>query len=304
MGVITTSSFARMMFPGINKIYGNAYNKHKPEWPQVFEKSKATNAAFEEEVGVTSFGLAQVKTEGGGITYDDMSQAFTQRYTHITYGLGFIITRETYEDNQYAALGLRKATALAFSMQQTREIVCYNILNRAFSNSYTYADGKELCATDHPNKSGGTWSNELATASDISESAIEQACIDINDFTNDRGLIINIQPQKLIIPVELETEAVRLLYSELRPGSAENDINANKYLGRFPEGYFVSHYLTDPDAWFIQTNCPDGLKYKERRADAFDTDNDFDTENAKFKATTRYSVGVTDPRCVFGSPGA
>jgi len=302
MAIMTTASFAKALWPGVRKWYGMAYNEYKPQWPAIFKKYNSTKA-FEEEVGVTGFGLAQVKTEGGSITYDDMEQGFTTRYTHVTYGIGFIVTREMFDDNQYAEIGLRRATALAYSMRQTKEIVCANVLNRAFSNSYTGTGSKELCATDHPYKSGGTWANEPTVAADLSEAALEQACIDIADFRNDRGLLIKVLPTKLIIPPALEFEAARILKSIQQPGNANNDINAIRVLGKIREGYVVNNYLTDSDAWFLLTDIPDGLKLFERRADAFATDNDFDTENAKFKATMRFSVGWTDPRGIYGTPG-
>lgn len=306
MGIITTSNFAKDLVPGVKTWFGQKYKEYPIEYLDIFEKTNSTRA-FEEEMGVTGFGLAVVKTEGGGVAYDDQEQGYVSRYTHVTYGLGFIITREMYEDGIAVTVALRRANALAFSIRQTKEIIGANVLNRAFNANYTMgsnSDGKELCATDHPNKSGGTWSNELATPADLSEAALEQACIDIAAFTTDRGLKIAIMPQKLIIPTSLEFDAMRILESVGQSGTANNDINALKASKKFPKGISVNHYLTDADAWFIQTNCPDGLKYMERRADAFGTENDFDTENAKFKATFRGSFGWSDPRGIFGSPGA
>jgi hypothetical protein len=306
MGVITTSNFAKDLVPGVKTWFGTKYKEYPIEYMDVFEKTGSTRA-YEEEVGVTGFGLAAAKTEGTGIAYDEAEQGFVNRYTHVTYGLGFIITREMYEDGIAVTVALRRASALAFSIRQTKEIVAANVLNRAFNSSYTMgtaSDGKELCATDHPNKSGGTWRNELSTAADLSEAALEQACIDIADFTTDRGLKIAIMPRKLVIPSELEFDAFRILESIGQSGTANNDINALRASKKFPEGVKVNHYLTDADAWFICTNCPDGLKYMNRRSDAFGTENDFDTENAKFKATFRCSFGWSDARGIFGSPGA
>ena len=306
MGVITTSNFAKDLVPGVKTWFGQKYKEYPIEYLDIFEKMNS-GRAFEEEAGVTGFGLAAVKTEGAGIAYDEQSQGFVSRYTHITYGLGFIITREMYEDGIAVTVALRRANALAFSIRQTKEIIGANILNRAFNSSYTMgtnSDGKELCATDHPNMNGGTWRNELSTAADLSEAALEQACIDIAGFTTDRGLKIAIMPQALIIPSTLEFDAFRILESIGRTGTSNNDINAIKASNKFPGGVKVNHYLTDTDAWFIKTNCPDGLKYMERRPDAFGTENDFDTENAKFKATFRGSFGWSDPRGIFGSPGA
>lgn len=306
MGVITSSNFAKDLVPGVKTWFGQKYKEYPIEYLDIFEKVNSTRA-FEEEAGVTGFGLAAVKTEGSGIAYDSQEQGFISRYVHITYGLGFMITREMYEDGIAVTVALRRANALAFSIRQTKEIIGANVLNRAFNSSYTMgtnSDGVELCSDAHPNKSGGTWANELATAADLSEAALEQACIDIAGFTTDRGLTIAIMPEKLIIPSELEFDAFRILESIGQSGTANNDINALRASKKFPKGVKVNHYLTDADAWFIQTNCPDGMKYMERRADSFGTEQDFDTENAKFKATFRGSFGWSDPRGIFGSPGA
>ena len=306
MGIITTSNFAKDLIPGVKTWFGMKYKEYPIEYKDIFEIGKSTRA-YEEEAGVTGFGLAAVKTEGAGIAYDSQEQGFVNRYTHITYGLGFIITREMYEDGIAVTISLRRANALAFSIRQTKEIIGANVLNRAFTAAYTMganSDGKELCATDHPNKSGGTWSNELTVAADLSEAALEQACIDISNFTTDRGLTIAIMPQQLIIPADLESDAFRILESIGQSGTANNDTNALRASKKFPKGIAVNHYLTDTNNWFIRTNCPDGLKYMERRADAFGSENDFDTENAKFKATFRGSFGWSDARTIFGSAPA
>lgn len=303
MSSITTGSFAKALWPGVNAWYGMAYKDYPVEWEKLFDKF-TSRKNFEEDVGTSGLGLARVKNEGDSIQYDEMKQAFITRYQHVVYGLGFIVTREAFEDDLYDVVGQKKAKALARSMRQTKETVAANVYNRAFSNSYTGGDGKELLATDHPNFAGGTWANELSTAADLSEAALEQACIDIAGWTDDRGLKIAYMPKTLILPKELEFEAARILKNVDRPGTAERDINALVKLSKFPGGMLVNHYLTDTDAWFIRTDCPDGMKYFERRADEFGMDNDFDTENAKFKATARYSFGWTDPRGLFGSPGA
>lgn len=302
MSVINSGSFAKALWPGINAWYGKAYNEYKVEWDKLFTKH-TSRRAFEEDVGTSGFGLAVVKPEGSSIQYDSERQAFINRYQHVTYGLGFVITREIMEDDQYDIVGQRKAQGLAFSMRQTKEIVAANVYNRAFNSSYTGGDGKEMCATDHPLFAGGTWANELSTATDLSEAALEQAHIDIAGFTNDRGLLISVRPTTLIIPRQLMFDAKRITAPTGRPGTDTNDVNAMKAMGLVPE-VVVNHYLTDPDAWFLRTDAPHGLKYFERRGDAFDMDNDFDTENAKYKATARYSFGWTDPRGIFGSPGA
>jgi hypothetical protein len=300
---INTNSFAKALWPGVNAWYGKAYNEYPVEWDKLFDKN-TSRRAWEEDVGVTSFGLAIEKPEGMPISFDTERQGFTTRYRHVVYALGFVITREIMEDDLYDVVGQRRAQGLAFSMRQTKEIVGANVYNRAFNSAYVGGDGKELLATDHPNVAGGTWANELVTASDLSEASLEQACIDIALLKNDRGLQISLVPEKLIIPVQLEFEAHRILKAQGRVGTDLNDPNALKEMGKFRGGVIVNHYLTDQDAWFIRTNAPHSMKYFERRGDEFGTDNDFDTENAKFKATARYSFGWTDPRGLFGSPGA
>ena len=300
---ITTSNFAKLLWPGINSIYGKSYAEHSTEYTDLFDTHKS-NKAYEEDLGVTSFGLASRKTEGNGIAYDEENQAFLTRYQHIVYGLGFIITREMVEDDQYGVVGDRRSRALAFSMRQTKEIVGANVYNRAFNSDYTGGDGVEMLSSAHVNHSGGTWSNELATPADLSEASLEQACIDIMKFTNDRGLKISVMPQSLIVPSDLVFEAERILQTPYRVGTGDNDINALKQMGKFPGGVKVNHYLTDTNAWFLRTNVQDGLKCFDRRAMSFAIDNDFDTENAKFKATERYAFGWTDPRAIFGSEGA
>lgn len=302
MSIINSGSFAKALWPGINAWYGKSYSEYPVEYTELFDTFKS-DKQFEEDVGITSFGLAVQKPEGDPITYDSERQSFITRYVHTVFALGFIITREIMEDDQYEVVGQRKAQGLAFSMRQTKEVNGANIYNRAFNASYTYGDGVSMINTAHPNFAGGTWSNQIATAADLSEAALEQATIDIAGFTNDRGLLISVRPKSLIIPRQLPFEAKRILYSDGRVGTNNNDLNALKDMALIPK-VVTNHYLTDTDAWFIRTDVPNGLKYFERRADQFATDNDFDTENAKFKATSRYSFGITDPRAVYGSPGA
>jgi hypothetical protein len=301
-GVITSSSFAKLLWPGLNSIYGKEYGDYPVEWDKLFEKN-TSDRAYEEDLGLSSFGLASVKNEGAPITYDTERQGFTSRYNHVVYALGFIITREIYEDDQYGKVGAQKAKALARSMRQTKEIVGANIYNRAFNSSYTGGDGQALISASHPNVAGGTFSNQIGTAADLSEAALEQAVIDIAGFRDDRGLLIAAKPEKLVIPYQLQFEAKRILGSDGRVGTDLNDPNVLKDMGIF-SNVVTNHYLTDSDAWFILTNVKDGLKYFERRADQFEMDNDFDTENAKFKATARYSFGWSDPRAIYGSAGA
>jgi hypothetical protein len=308
-GILTTSSFAKALFPGVNKWYGEAYNEFAVEYDKLFDKF-TTRRAWEEDVGTSGFGLAVAKAEGAGVTYDTSRQGFTSRYNPVVYALGFIVTREAFDDDMYDVVGRQKARALAMSMRQTKEIVAANVYNRAFNTSYVGGDSATLIAsaggggsTSHPNVAGGTWTNGPSVAADISEAALEQAVIDIESFTNDRGLKIKVMPKRLIIPKELKFEVKRILDTDLRVGTANNDTNVLKDMGLFRD-VVVNHYLTDTDAWFIRTDVQDGMKYFERDGDEFTTDDDFDTENAKFKARARYAVGWTDARGIWGSPGA
>jgi hypothetical protein len=308
MSEITTSSFAKALWPGVNKWYGDAYNEFSPQWGSLFEKH-TSRRAWEEDVGVSMFGLPSIKAEGAGIVYDSSRQGFTSRYNHVVYALGFIVTREAVDDDLYDIVGKQKAKSLAFSMRQNKEIVAANVYNRAFNTSYVGGDGATLIASaggggssSHPNVAGGTWTNGVAVATDLSEAALEQAAIDIRGFTNDRGLKVQAKPTKLIIPKELMFEATRILKTEGQVYSADNTLNAIKTMGIIPE-IIVNDYLTDTDAWFIRTNVQDGLKYFERDADSFGMDEDWDTENAKYKARSRFSFGWTDPRAIYGSPG-
>jgi len=302
MSVINTGSFAKALWPGVNAWYGKAYDEYPVEYKDLFE-THSSSRAWEEDVGTSGFGLAVQKGEGAPISYDSERQGFITRYQHAVFALGFVITREMMEDDQYDIVGKRKAEGLAFSMRQTKELIGANVYNRAFSGSYLGGDGVSLISNAHPNIKGGTWSNQIATASDLSEAALEQACIDIAGYTNDAGLLIAVRPETLIIPRQLIFEAKRILGTEGRVGTDLNDLNALKTLGVVPK-VVTNHYLTDTDAWFIRTNVKHGMKYFERRGDAFEMDNDFDTENAKFKATARYSFGWTDPRGLYGSAGA
>jgi hypothetical protein len=298
---INTGSFGKALWPGINTWYGKAYNEFEVEWSKLFT-TRSSRKNFEEDVSISSFGMALQKPEGSPVSYDSEQQGFIDRYVHVVYALGFIITREMYEDDLYDVAGERKAKGLAFSMRQTKEVVAANILNRAFNTSYTYGDGKALLVSDHPNIAGGTYSNILATAADLSESALEQACIDIGKYTNDRGLRIAVKPMKLVVPVDLDFDANKIMKTEYEVGTQNNTVNLVR--SRFPGGVIVNHYLTDTDAWFILTNVPNGLTHFERRADDFKQDEDFDTDNAKYKATARYSFGCSDKRSVYGTPGA
>lgn len=305
---INTGSFAKALWPGVNGWYGAEYNQYQTEYTDLFEVRKSRKA-FEEIVGGSYFGLAPVKSEGAPVSFDSARQGFTNRFNHVAYGMGFIVTREIYEDDQYDIVGKMKAESLAFSMRQTKEIVAANVYNRAFSTSYLGGDGSSLIASaggggsaSHPNVYGGSFTNGPSVAADLSEAALEQAYIDIAGFTNDRGLLIKVLPKKLVIPRQLAFEAKRILGSDGRVATNNNDLNAIKTMGVIPE-FVINHFLTDTDAWFLKTDTKDGMIMFERRGDEFDMDEDFDTENAKYKATSRYSVGWADPRGLYGSPG-
>lgn len=302
MSVQVTGNWGALLWPGLNAIYGAEYGEFEVFCDKLFETSNSRKA-FEEDIGTVHYGLARVKNEGSAVQYDTARQGFKSRYQHVEYALGFIISKIVMEDDLYDVVGPDRAQGLAFSMRQTKEVVAHNVYNRAFNSSYTGGDGVELLATNHPNVSGGTWANELAVAADLSESSLEQACIDLKKFTNDKGLRIAVQPTSLIIPVDEEFNAIRILKSAQRPGTADNDINALNMMGKF-KTIIASPYLTDTDAWFIRTNVKKSLRHFERRPDAFTQDNDFDTDNAKYKATARYSFGWSDPKGLFGSPGA
>ncbi len=309
---ITSTSFAKALWPGVNSWYGKEYAEFPVEYTGLFD-SFGSQRAYEEDVGVTSFGLAQVKPEGQAIAYDEESQAYVTRYTHVVYGLGFVITREIYEDDLYDIVGQRRARGLAFSMRQTKETVAANVYNRAFDANYVGGDGVSMCNVAHPNFAGGTQSNRAATDAEFSEAALESAMIQMSKWTDDRGLKINIQPQSMVIPVDQQFTAQRVLGSPyqtgISPGNTSggglHEISAIYTMGALPGGFSVNHYLTDPDAWFLRSNMTkDGLKHFERRAQEFGIDNDFETENAKYKATERYSFGWTDWRAIFGNAGA
>lgn len=243
-GVINSGSFAKLLWPGLNSIWGKAYNDYPVEWDKLFEKN-TSDRAYEEDLSLSSFGLAGVKNEGAPIMYDTERQGFTSRYNHVVYALGFIVTREIFEDDQYGKVGAQKAKALARSMRHTKETIGANVYNRAFSGSYTGGDGVSLINSAHPNVSGGTFSNQIATAADLSEAALEQAVIDIAGFRDDRGLLIAAKPDKLVIPYQQQFEAKRILGANGRVGTDLNDPNVIKDLGIF-SNVVTNHYLTDP----------------------------------------------------------
>jgi hypothetical protein len=300
MTVISTGNIAKLLWPGLNAIWGTNYDEHPAEWSDLVD-TFTSEMAYEEDQMLTGFGLAPIKPQGEATTYDTMGQGPTSRYTHVAYSLGFIITHEALVDNQYEKIGTQRTSSLAFSMRQTKENVVANLYNRAFNSSYTGADGVSLLNTAHPS-TAGNYSNTLAVAADMSQASLEDMITQIMNATNDRGLKIALNPQTLIVPTALWADAKRLTQSTGEPGTANNDVNTIK--GMFPGGVKVNHYLTDTDAFFIRTNAPNGLKLFQREAATFAQDGDFDTDNLKYKSYERYSTGWTDPRALYGSPGA
>ena len=298
---ITTGSHPKSLWPGVKAFFGKTYKEKPMVCDQVFSKM-TSDKAYEEVVEETGFGLAPQKAEGASVSYDTDAQGYTTRFTNVTYGLGAIITREAIEDNQYESVASRKAAKLARSMRQTKENVHANVLNRAFTAAYAGGDGKELLATDHPSLVGNQ-SNELGVSADLSEASLEDLLILIRQATDSRGLRIQLEGQKLIVPPALSFEATRIVSSVNQSGTANNDINAMRALGLLPGGVVIWDYLSDTDAFFVTTDAPEGLLSFQRRALALSQDNDFDTENARMKATERYSVGWGDWRGVYGSPG-
>jgi len=300
---ISRSQLVKELEPGLNALFGLEYSRYENEHAEIFI-TETSDRAFEEEVMLTGFNGAEVKQEGAPVVFDQASEAYTSRYTHETIALAFAITEEAIEDNLYDRLASRYTRALARSMANTKQVKAAAVLNNAFNSSFTGGDGKELIATDHPLANGGTFSNELATAADLNETSLEQSLIDIAAFVDERGLRIAIQGRKLIIPKELQFTAERLMKTPLRVGTADNDINAIKNMGMIPEGYRVNHFLTDTDAFFIMTDAPNGLKHFVRSPIKTAIEGDFDTGNVRFKARERYVFGFSDPRGIFGSPGA
>lgn len=300
MGTVTRSTFPALLWPGIQAIFGTKYEKLDKEYSRIFEVRKS-NKAYEKVAEATGLGLAAVKPEGGSITYDSPSPGATSVFTHVTYGLGYIITREAEEDNQYQEIAENNAASLPWSMLATKETVHANVLNRAFNSSYVGGDGQPLASDSHPT-AGANFDN-LLTAADLSEASLEDALTAIAQAKNSAGLPIALRAVRLIVGPGQIFNATRLLESDGRAGTANNDVNAIKTLGLVPE-IVINHYLDDADAWFLQTNAPNGLISYQRRKLELQDDSDFDTENHKHKATERYSAGWGDPRAIFGNPGA
>ena len=299
---ISRAQLLKELLPGLNALFGMEYAKYGEEHKEIFE-SETSDRSFEEETKLSGFSAAPVKGEGAAIEYDNAQEAFTARYTHETVAMGFSITEEAIEDNLYDSLSSRYTKALARAMAYTKQVKAATILNGAFSGT-TYGDGKALCVTDHPLVGGGTNSNRPTVAADLNETSLEAAVIQLAGWTDERGLLIAAKPRKLVIPPALQFVATRLLDTEGRVGTADNDLNAIRNNGSIPEGFTVNHYLTDTDAWFLTTDVPNGLKHFVRTPMSTSMDADFDTGNSRYKARERYSFGVSDPLGIFGSPGA
>ena len=300
---ISRSQLVAELEPGLNALFGMEYDRYDNEHAEIFD-TESSDRAFEEEVMLAGFGSAPTKTEGAGVGFDSANEAYTARYSHETVALAFALTEEAIEDNLYDRLGARYTKALARSMAHTKQVKAAAVLNNAFNSSFTGGDGVELCSLVHPLNGGGTFANEPSTAADLNETSLENALIDVSGFVDVRNMVVALRGMKLIIPPALQFIADRLLESALRPGTADNDVNAIKNMGMVSEGYTVNHFLTDPDAFFLKTDAPNGFKHFERSPMRTNMEADFDTGNMRFKARERYSFGFSDPRCVYGSPGA
>lgn len=300
---ISRAQLFKELLPGLNALFGLEYKKYDDEHSEIFE-TENSERSFEEELKLSGFGAAPVKLEGAAISYDDAQEAWTARYVHETIAMGFAITEEAIEDNLYDSLSARYTKALARGMAYTKQVKAAAILNNGFNPAFPGGDGVELFSAAHPLMGGGVNANEPAVAADLNETALENAVIEIAAWTDERGLLIAARPRKLVIPPALQFVATRLLQTELRVSTADNDINALKTNGSIPEGYRINHYLTDPDAWFLTTDVPNGLKHFSRVPLKTGMDTDFDTGNYRYKARERYSFGWSDPLGIYGSEGA
>ncbi len=300
---ISRAQLLKELLPGLNALFGLEYKKYGEEHKEIFE-TETSERSFEEETKLSGFSAAPVKNEGAAIAYDNAQEAWTARYVHETIAMGFSLTEEAMEDNLYDSLSTRYTKALARGMAYTKQVKAAAILNNAFTGGPTYGDGQVLCSTAHPLVSGGTNSNTPATPADLNETSLEAAVIQIAAWTDERSLLIAAKPRKLIIPPALMFVAERLLTTELRVGTNDNDVNALKSMGSIPEGYAVNHYLTDTNAFFIVTDIPNGMKHFVRTPMSTSMDGDFDTGNVRYRARERYSFGVSDPLGIYGSPGS
>jgi phage major head subunit gpT-like protein len=302
---ISRAQLLKELLPGLNALFGMEYARYGEQHKEIYE-TETSERSFEEETKLSGFQAAPVKNEGSAIAYDNAQEAWTARYTHETIAMGFSITEEAVEDNLYDSLSSRYTKALARAMAYTKQVKAAAILNQGFTGSGnpTYGDGQVLFSTQHPLVSGGVNSNRPATGADLNETSLENAVIQIAAWTDERGLLIAAKPKKLIVPPALQFVATRLLETELRVGTADNDINAIKNNGSIPGGYTVNNFLTDTNAWFLLTDVPNGLKHFVRSPLSNSMDGDFDTGNVRYKARERYSFGVSDPLGAYGSPGA
>jgi hypothetical protein len=300
---ISRAQLLKELLPGLNALFGLEYARYGEEHKEIFE-TETSERSFEEETKLSGFSAAPVKNEGSAIAYDNAQEAWTARYNHETIALGFSLTEEAIEDNLYDSLSGRYTKALARAMAYTKQVKAANILNNAFTAGYTYGDGQVLCSTAHPLVSGGTNSNTPTVQTDLNETSLENAVIQIAGWTDERGLLIAAKPKKLVVPPALQFVATRLLETELRVGTTDNDINAIKNNGSIPDGYTVNHFLTDTNGWFLTTDVPNGLKHFVRTPLTQSMDGDFDTGNVRYKSRERYSFGASDPLGIFGSQGA
>jgi hypothetical protein len=300
---ISRAQLLKELLPGLNALFGMEYKRYGEEHKEIYE-TETSERSFEEETKLAGFSAAPVKAEGSAIAYDNAQEAWTARYNHETIAMGFSITEEAMEDNLYDSLSARYTKSLARAMAYTKQVKAAAILNQGFNSAVTYGDGVSLFNTSHPLISGGVNSNRPTVGADLNETSLESAVIQIAGWTDERGLLIAAKPRKLVVPPALMFVATRLLETELRVATADNDINALKNNGSIPEGYCVNHFLTDTNAWFLTTDVPNGLKHFIRTPMSTSMDGDFDTGNARYKARERYSFGVSDPLGIFGSPGA
>jgi hypothetical protein len=299
---ISRAQLLKELLPGLNALFGLEYARYGEEHKEIYD-TETSERSFEEETKLSGFSAAPVKNEGSAIAYDNAQEAFTARYTHVTIAQGFSLTEEAIEDNLYDSLSARYTKALARSMAYTKQVRAASVLNNGFTTAVG-GDGQPLFSTAHPLVSGGTNSNTPTTQSDLNETSLEAAVIQISLWTDERGLLIAARPKKLIVPPALQFVATRLLETELRVGTTDNDINAIKNNGSIPEGYTINHYLTDTNAWFLTTDVPNGMKHFVRTPLQNSMDGDFDTGNVRYKARERYSFGFSDPLGMFGSSGA
>jgi hypothetical protein len=300
---ISRAQLLKELLPGLNALFGLEYATYGEQHKEIYE-TETSERSFEEETKLSGFSAAAVKNEGAPIQYDNAQEAFTARYTHVTIAQGFSLTEEAIEDNLYDSLSARYTKALARSMAYTKQVRAASVLNNGFNNAFPGGDGVALFSTQHPLVSGGVNSNRPTTGADLNETSLEAAVIQIAQWTDERSLLIAAKPKKLIVPPQLQFVATRLLETQLRTGTADNDINAIVNNGSIPEGYTVNNYLTDTNAWFLTTDVPNGMKHFVRSPLANSMDGDFDTGNVRYKSRERYSFGFSDPLGMFASPGA